>query len=158
MSDISNSADDRGEIRVARFFAGVQPERLFQAYTTPAELAEFFAPEGLSIDVDSVVIEPHVGGRFECTMVFDDTGEEAASIGVLIEVEAPNRLVGNEPESGMVSAQTFTAVEGGTELVVHQTNVPSQYLTPEVEPAFQSSFDKLQALLDRESPNPRFEQ
>jgi len=91
-------------------------------------------------------------------MVFDDTGEEAASIGVLIEVEAPNRLVGTEPESGMVSAQTFTAVDGGAELVVHQTNVPSQYLTPEVEPAFQSSFEKLQALLDRESPNPRFEQ
>ncbi len=149
MSDIADSADERGEIRVTRFFAGVQPERLFQAYTTPAELAEFFAPEGLSIDVESVVIEPHVGGRFECTMV-DDTGEEAASIGVLIEVEAPHRLVDTEPDSGMVSAQTFTAVEGGTELVVHQTNVPSQYLVPEVEPAFQSSFDKLQALLDRE--------
>ena len=58
MSDISNSADDRGEIRVARFFAGVQPERLFQAYITPSELAEFFAPAGLSVDVDSVVSEP----------------------------------------------------------------------------------------------------
>ena len=150
MTDISDSADDRGEIRVTRFFAGVEPERLFHAYTTPAELAEFFAPKGLSIDVESVVIEPHVGGRFECTMVFDDTGEEAASIGVLIEVEAPNRIVGTEPDSGMISSQTFTAVDGGTELVVHQTNVPSQFLTPEVEPAFQSSFDKLQELLDRE--------
>ena len=58
MTDISDSADDRREIRVAHFFAGVQPERLFQAYTTSAELAEFFAPEGLSIDVDSVVSEP----------------------------------------------------------------------------------------------------
>ena len=151
MTDISDSADDRGEIRVTRFFAGVQPERLFQAYTTPAQLAEFFAPEGLSIDVESVVIEPHVGGRFECTMVIDDTGEEAASIGVLIEVEAPHRLVGTEPESGMISSQTFTAADGGTQLVVNQTNVPSQYLTPEVEPAFQSSFDKLQTLLNRES-------
>jgi uncharacterized protein YndB with AHSA1/START domain len=158
MTDIADSADERGEIRVTRFFAGVQPERIFKAYTTPAELAEFFAPKGLSIDIDSVVIEPHVGGRFECTMVFDETGEGEASIGVLIEVEAPNRIVGTEPDSGMISAQTFTAVEGGTELVVHQTNVPSQYLTPEVEPAFQSSFDKLQALLDRETSSPRFEQ
>jgi len=58
MTEISNSEDDRGDILVAHFFAGVQPESLFHAYTTPAELAEFFAPEGLSIDVDSVVSEP----------------------------------------------------------------------------------------------------
>ena len=55
----------------------------------------------------------------------------------------------SEADSAVVWPQTVAAVEGGTELLVHQSNGPTEYLTPEGVPAFQSSFDKLSALLGR---------
>jgi len=54
-----------------------------------------------------------------------------------------------EPAVGLTSTGTCRAVDGGAELVVRQTDVPAAFLSPEVEPAFQSGFDKFQALLDR---------
>ena len=59
--------------------------------------------------------------------------------------------VGTEPSSGMVPSQPCTGADGGTQLFVYQTNIPSRHLTPEVEPAIKTSLDKLQALLNRES-------
>ena len=74
---------------IIRHWIATSPEEVWRAYTTPEILHQFFAPEGLSIPLDSVVIEPWVGGRFECTMVFDDTGAENPNIGVLEVVADP---------------------------------------------------------------------
>jgi hypothetical protein len=139
-----------GEFQTSRTFTGVGPERLFEAYLSPAQVTEFIAPAGLSVLADSVVIEPHVGGRFEFTMVMDESGVELPNAGVFTEFDPPHRLAFFEPAVGLTSTHTFSSADGGAEMIVHQTDVPAQYLVPEVEPAFQSSFDKLQALIDRE--------
>ena len=93
---------------IIRHWIATSPEEVWRAYTTPEIFHQFFSPEGLSIPLESVVIEPWVGGRFECTMVFDDTGVENPNIGVLELVEPPHTLVGGEPSLGFRSTQTFT--------------------------------------------------
>lgn len=52
---------------VVTHWVGADRQTVWNAFTTPEIFHQFFAPEGLSIPLESVVIEPHVGGRFECT-------------------------------------------------------------------------------------------
>ena len=129
---------------IIRHWIATSPEEVWRAYTTPEILHQFFAPEGLSIPLDSVVIEPWVGGRVECTMVFDDTGVENPNIGVLEVVEPPHTLAGGEPSLGFRSTQTFTEEAGGTLITVEQEGLPAEVIgNPEVVAAFRSSFRKL---------------
>lgn len=134
---------------IIRHWIATSPEEVWRAYTTPEIFHRFFSPEGLSIPLESVVIEPWAGGRFECTMVFDDTGVENPNIGVLEVVEPPHTLVGGEPSYGFRSTQTFTEEAGGTLIMVVQEGLPAEIIgNPEVVEAFRSSYRKLGQVLD----------
>ena len=137
---------------IIRHWIATTPEEVWRAYTTPEVFHQFFSPEGLSIPLGSVVIEPWVGGRFECTMVFDDTGVENPNIGVLSVVEPPHTLVGEEPSIGFRSTQTFTEDAGGTLITVVQEGLPEEIVgNPEVVAAFRSSYRKLGRVLGVET-------
>jgi uncharacterized protein YndB with AHSA1/START domain len=134
---------------IIRHWIATSPEEVWRAYTTPEIFHRFFSPEGLSIPLESVVIEPWAGGRFECTMVFDDTGVENPNIGVLSIVEPPHTLVGEEPSIGFRSTQTFSEEAGGTLITVVQEGLPAEIIgNPEVVEAFRSSYRKLGRVLD----------
>ncbi|MBU6329020.1 MAG: SRPBCC domain-containing protein [Acidobacteria bacterium] len=133
---------------IIRHWIATTPEEVWRAYTTPEIFHQFFSPEGLSIPLESVVIEPWAGGRFECTMVFDDTGVEYPNIGVLTVVEPPHTLVGEEPSIGFRSTQTFMAEGDGTLITVVQEGLPAEIIgNPEVIAAFRSSYRKLGRVL-----------
>lgn len=137
---------------VIRHWIATSPEEVWKAYTTPELLCEFFAPEGLSIPLESVVIEPWAGGRFECTMIFDESGEESPNVGHFAVVEPPHTLVGEEPEIGFRSTQTFTPEDGGTLITIIQEGLPPEIVSnPEVVAAFRSSYRKLGRLLGVET-------
>jgi len=134
---------------IIRHWIATTPEEVWRAYTNPEIFHQFFSPEGLSIPLGSVVIEPWVGGRFECTMVFDDSGIENPNIGVLEVVEPPHTLVGGEPSLGFRSTQTFTEEAGGTLITVVQEGLPTEISgNPEVVAAFRSSYRKLGWVLE----------
>ena len=137
---------------VIRHWIDTTPEEVWRAYTTPEIFHRFFSPEGLSIPLESVVIEPWVGGRFECTMVFDDTGVESPNVGILTTVDPPHTLVGEEPSIGFRSTQTFTPEDGGTLITIVQEGLPAEYVgNPEVIAAFRSSYRKLGRVLGVET-------
>jgi uncharacterized protein YndB with AHSA1/START domain len=134
---------------IIRHWIATTPDEVWRAYTTPEIFHQFFSPEGLSIPLESVVIEPWVGGRFECTMVFDDTGVENPNIGVLEVVDPPHTLAGGEPSLGFRSTQTFTEEAGGTLITVVQEGLTPEIIgNPEVVAAFRSSYRKLGRVLD----------
>ena len=134
---------------VIRHWVAATPETVWHAFTTPEIFHRFFSPEGLHIPLESVVIEPWAGGRFECTMVFDDTGVESPNIGTLSVVEPPHTLVGEEPSIGFRSTQTFTPEGAGTLITVVQEGLPPEIVSnPEVVAAFRSSYRKLGRVLD----------
>ena len=141
---------------IVRHWVAITPERVWEAFFTPEQFHLFFAPEGLSIPLDSVVIEPHVGGRFECTMVFDETGQENPNRGTLLECEPPHRFVGGEEVAGIDgsfrSTWTFDAEDGGTLITVVQEGLPEGIAgNPGVYEAFRSSYRKLGRLLGVET-------
>ena len=81
-------------------------------------------------------------------MVDDGSGDEYPMRAVFVEFAAPERLAWSEPdvEGGMTTSLTFTDLgDGRTEVVVHQTNVPEMYRSPEAQAGMQSSFDKFAA-------------
>ena len=87
-------------------------EDVFAAWTDPAQVARWWAPAGYEIPLDSVVVEPRVGGRFHLTMA------EVAGPGrfpyrsVIVEFSEPELIVLRSepiPEAGI--AETITRVE-----------------------------------------------
>lgn len=139
-----------------RHWIATTPEEVWNAYFTPELFCQFFSPEGLSIPLDSVVIEERVGGRFECTMVFDETGQENPNHGTLLECERPHRFVGGEEianiDGSFRSTWTFDVEGDGTLITVVQEGLPEGIAgNPEVHEAFRSSYRKLGRLLGVET-------
>ena len=133
------------------------PETVWRAYTTPELFHQFFAPDGLHIPLESVVMELYEGGRFEFDMVFEESGEVNPNKGVVVSLDSPSRMVFREPEfmGGEVqSVQLFTAEGGGTLITVVQDGLPEEIVgNPDVLEAFRSSFRKLGRLLGAETEN-----
>ncbi len=147
MTASENAAnDDLGELTTIREFDAPR-ELVYRAFVDPAQLAVFWGPTGTSVPLESVVIEPWAGGRFESTIVVDDGSGEFPMAFTFVEVVENERLVIAEP-SGVQSTTTFIDLgDGRTRLEVHQINLPSMYRTPEAQAGLSSSFDKLAAHL-----------
>jgi len=142
---VTNESNETTTLRISRWVSAT-PQQVWNAYTTPEMFAQFFAPDGLSIPLESVCLEPKPGGRWECTMVFDATGEEHPNIGVFTEVDPPHRFVALEPSVGLTSVQSFTADQKGTLIQIEQRDVPVAFAVPEVPFHFNTCFDKLETL------------
>lgn len=141
-------------ILTIRHWIDTTPQEVWRAYTTPEIFHQFFSPEGLSIPLETVVLEVWPGGRCECVMVFDDTGEESPNIGVFTEVEEPHKLVGAEPSINFTSTQLFDESDGGTLITIIQEGLPEEIVkNPEVREAFRSSFRKLGKVLGVSTEN-----
>jgi uncharacterized protein YndB with AHSA1/START domain len=142
---------------VITHWVGATPDVIWNAYSTPELFHQFFSPEGLSIPLKSVVMEFHVGGRFEFDMVFEDTGAVNANKGIIMELEEPHKMVFTEPDfmdGSFRSTQTFVPEGDGTLITVTQEGLPEEIIdNPEVLEAFRSSFRKLGRVLSVETEN-----
>lgn len=67
-----------------------RPERIFQALTTPAELAVWWGPEGFTSP--EIELDLRVGGRYRLTMQPPE-GDAFHLAGEFLEIGAPSRLV-----------------------------------------------------------------
>ena len=135
---------------VVRHWVDAPVTTVWDAYITPEVFHQWFSPEGLSIPLESVVIEPFVGGRFECVMVFDDTGVESPNIGTVLEIEPPHKIVGGELiGDGFRSTWSLSDEGDGTLITVVQVGLPDEVVdNPEVLAAFRSSYYKLGRVLN----------
>ena len=137
------SADDE---LVSRRLVRAPRELVWRCLTEPAELAQFWGPRGMTTPLDGIVVELHVGGRFETLMVGDSGSHRM--VATFTEVVPPERLAWVEPATGVHTTSTLTDLgDGTTEVVISQRNVPEPMLTPEARAGFLSSLDKLEAHL-----------
>ncbi len=133
-----------GDVIIVRDFDAPR-ELVFKAFFDPEQLAQFWGPEGTHTPVETIVIEPHAGGRFETEMVADDGSGSYPNKGIFTEIDEPNRLGFREPESGVVTTSTFTDLgDGRTRITIHQTGVPAMYRSPEALAGFLTSLDRLE--------------
>ncbi|MCW2972878.1 MAG: hypothetical protein JWN72_1151, partial [Thermoleophilia bacterium] len=79
----------RGETKVS-YTLDAPRERVFEAFTTPAQFAGWFGAE-LEVPVDSVELDARAGGLWRATMVQGPTRVPFA--GTFLEVKSPQRIV-----------------------------------------------------------------
>jgi len=81
---------ERGLVLRLRSVLAAPRARIFQALTTPADLAAWWGPEGFS--TTEMDLDLRVGGRYRFTMRPPE-GEAFHLAGELLEIDAPSRLV-----------------------------------------------------------------
>jgi uncharacterized protein YndB with AHSA1/START domain len=122
-------------------------ELVWRCLTEPAELAQFWGPQGMTTPLDGIVVELRSGGRFETLML----GEQGSyrMVATFTEVVAPELIAWVEPATGVHTTGTLTEVDDGTEVVIHQRRVPEPMRSAEARAGFLSSLDKLEDHLAR---------
>lgn len=68
-------------------------ERVFRAWTDPDEVSRWWAPEGLEVPPDSVLIEAQAGGRFHLTMLDPRDSTAYPMRAKILEIEVPKLIV-----------------------------------------------------------------
>jgi len=117
-------------------------ELLFDCMTQPAHLTKFWGPDGTTTPLDGITVELRPGGRFETTMVNIADDSQYTMRAVFLAVDRPALLSWREAdvEGGMITTVSFTDLgDGRTEVVTHQTNVPSLYLNAQARAGFETS-------------------
>jgi len=141
---MSIDPNDLADVIITRIYEAPR-DLVFECMITPEHLTHFWGPPGMSTPVDRIVIEPRVGGRFETVMVNDATGDQFANAGVFTVVDPPTTLAWRDSgfAEGMVTTSTFTDLGNDrTEVVIHQTNVPPMFRSPEAIAGFELSLDR----------------
>ncbi|MBD0671799.1 SRPBCC domain-containing protein [Streptomyces sp. CBMA156] len=135
--------ENLGELTITRELPG-GPAAAFEAYFEPEQFVRFWGPVGTHVPLETVTIEAREGGRYDSTMVLDETGERYPLKAEITGIRAGEFFAMVEENTGMRSTLTFTDLgEGGTRVVLHQTGVPEMYRGPEAEAGLNSSFDRL---------------
>jgi uncharacterized protein YndB with AHSA1/START domain len=118
-------------------------ELVWRCLTEPAELAQFWGPSGMATPVDGIVVELHVGGRFE-TLMLGPHGSHRM-VATFTEVVPPERLAWIDAATGMLTTSMLDDLgDGRTAVVIHQRNAPEAVRTPEARVGFLTSLDKLE--------------
>lgn len=126
------------------------PARVFQAWTTPAEMKKWKAPGDLSVAVAEVDLR--VGGRYRVHMRAPDGSEHRVG-GTYRVVDPPRKLVytwlwDTNPKMGeTVVTVEFRDVGGSTEVVLTHEFFPTEADRKDHEMGWTGSFDRLDELL-----------
>ena len=106
---------------VATRVLAAPPQRVFEAWTTPDIMMHWWAPASFGISFVSCEMDVRTGGTYRFVFSHPAADAHMAFHGRYNEVTPPTRLVWtNEEEAdGAITTVTFAAVDGGTEVVVH---------------------------------------
>jgi uncharacterized protein YndB with AHSA1/START domain len=105
MPDQSISDATERDMTVTRVL-NAPPELIWSAFTDPEQIVKFFGPEGTTISLDTVTVEPHVGGSFKLVMVNSDNGDNYPMDATYVE------LIENE----LIKFQTSGGITGTIEI------------------------------------------
>jgi uncharacterized protein YndB with AHSA1/START domain len=112
MTDPNDVAASDETVLITHIFDAPR-ERVFAAWTDPAQVSAWFGPEQWDTPPDKVHIEPRIGGRYELTMVQRESGAEHPLKFEIVELVEPELIVlrcGPMPEIGLPNG-TVTRVE-----------------------------------------------
>jgi len=102
------------EIEIRRVY-NASPQRVWDAWTRPDELAKWWGKRGWNAIPESIVLDVRPGGTFRVTTV-DGSGRQMTNEGTYSEIDEPHRLTFGE------AVVTFTDLgDGRTEMRFEQT-------------------------------------
>ena len=131
------------EITITRVFAASR-ERVWRAWTEPAELARWWGKRGWSTPVESVTLDVRPGGVFRLNSINDADGREMPLDTVFREVLEPERLV-----FGAATVTLTDLGDGRTEMVFRTTTEMTAEMLRTATHGMASAFDRLTDQLER---------
>ena len=152
MAIAQTKPDDTRVLRLSRSFVAPR-ERVFRAFTTPAQLVKWWGPAGFT--VPACTMDVRAGGAWHTVMRSPD-GQDHVVSGVYREITPPERLVLTWAwqEDGARGHETIVTIElfetpGGTRLELTQEAFATADSRDRHSHGWSSSFDCLeQALRD----------
>ena len=145
----------REEAHVSHVFDAPR-DVVLAAWTDPEQVARWWAPDGFEIPIESVLIEPRVGGRFELEMVQVGGSERFPYRAEFVELSPPELIVlkGEAiPEAGI--GETITRVVFEAEGERTRMTITSGPYTPEARERAQAGWEALAVNLERALALPR---
>jgi uncharacterized protein YndB with AHSA1/START domain len=129
------------------------PERVFQAFVTPAAMVKWLPPHGFTGTVHT--LDVRVGGSHRMSFTNFSTGQSHAFGGTYLEVVPGRRLRYTDsfdagPPGEMTATITFTPVSCGTELRVVQEGIPEVIPVEMCHLGWQESLAMLAQLVEAE--------
>lgn len=143
------------ELVIERVFEAPR-ELVYQAFTDPDQLAQWFGPVGFSVPRDSVDVDVRVGGHQRLQMVQDDDPSSASPVDATFTEVVENELLAGEEswegvpglqEGGTMRMRLEFHDEGGRTRLVIRQGPYTEVMEPQARAGWESSFTKLDTLL-----------
>ena len=131
------------EITITRVFDAPR-ERVWRAWTEPAEIARWWGRRGWSTPPESVTLDLRPGGVFRLNSINDEDGREMPLDTVFHEIVEPERLV-----FGAATVTLADLGDGRTEMVFHTTADMTEETLRTATGGLASAFDRLTDHLER---------
>jgi uncharacterized protein YndB with AHSA1/START domain len=145
----TRSTGDVPALRLERRFAAPR-ERVFRAWTDPAQLTRWFAPSDQH-STNVISLDVRAGGRYRIQMV-SPSGNVYTVVGTFREVRPPERLVFTWTWEGKDMGETLVTLEfndrgGSTDLVLTHELFPTQDVRDEHSGGWDGCLSRLATLL-----------
>lgn len=127
----------------------VAPQVVYEAWTNPDQLKQWFGPQGF--DITEIQFDATVGQAYRIGMRSPE-GETHTAVGEIREIDPPKKIVytwkweGSPMEDSLVTVE-FREVNSGTEMVLTHELLPSEESRQHHKQGWTSSFEKLAQLL-----------
>jgi uncharacterized protein YndB with AHSA1/START domain len=125
------------EIVVTRVFDAPR-ERVWRAWTEPAELARWWGKRGWTTPPESVTMDVRPGGEFSLLSVSDEDGREMRLDTTYHEIVEPERL-----RFGEATVTLIDLGDGRTEMVYRTTTEMTDEIRRRAAGGLASAFDRL---------------
>ncbi|PPA57143.1 SRPBCC family protein [Micromonospora chalcea] len=140
------STERHGDELIARRHLPAAPERVWEAFTSPASIAAFWGGSHADVPPDSVTVDLRPGGEFVLDTRAPD-GRTGRLRFVYVSVDPPRELVFDEPVTGLRTTVALRPTGNGTDLMVHQRKLPPELRTDQAADGLASILDALAAHL-----------
>jgi uncharacterized protein YndB with AHSA1/START domain len=140
----------RNQMTMTRVY-DVGRHRVWQMWTKPELLAEWWGVPPLAATKDTILIDLKVGGKWQADMVNQNDGTVVPFRGAYVEVDPPRKLVFTienpaDPESPDVETVTviFTDNAGTTRMTMQQVgHLPEEQYGAPLENGYSAFFDRM---------------
>ena len=141
-------AAEKTSLEIKRFIKA-SPDRVYAAWTDPAQLRQWFGPE--QVTTNNLIADPRVGGRFRWDLTNSD-GEKMTMEGEFRELQPGKKIVftwhwqDDEDWDNRVSIVTveISGRSGGTELRLTHEQLPNEKSRDGHTSGWNSALDKLE--------------
>lgn len=156
-SDAGSGQGSPGALEIVRSFRA-PPREVFNAWTSPRELAGWWGPEGFLVPPERAEVHLEPGGSYRGCMVDPAGGEELWWRGTFTEVRPPSHLSFSlqwEPDGGAPGPVSTVELiwqehDGGTRQTFREGPFTEIRARESSEAGWREAFDRLALLLGRE--------